>query len=194
MKAKDYNRDDWHDLFEYDEASPSGLVWKVPQYFKGTPNYSRVGKPVGSKYNTKNNSYWAVGLSVDSVRATYLIHRVIWVMKNGAVDPHNDVDHLDGSGLNNAICNLRECSKSDNSRNMRKKVSNKTGVTGVSRHQTKTSDGFRACVINQEGVLLRKFYSVNKYGESNAFDLACKWYKDKLEELDGAGYTERHGS
>lgn len=194
MKANDYNRDDWYDLFEYDETSPSGLVWKVPQYFRGTPNYSRVGKPVGSRTQSNDKSYWAVGLSNDYVRITYLLHRVIWVMKNGSVDPDNDIDHIDGDRLNNKIDNLRECSKSDNSRNLRKKANNTSGVTNVSRQQTKTSDGFRACVINQEGVVLRKFYSVNKYGESNAFDLACKWYKDKLEELDGAGYTERHGS
>lgn len=191
MQAKDYNLD-WGELFEYDETSPSGLIWKAPQYFKGTPNYKRVGTPAGSK-GKGDKGYWSVGLCKHGVRSTYLIHRIIWVIHNASVHPDNDIDHRDGIRGNNLISNLRECSKSRNSRNSKKRLDNTTGVINISRHKTRTGDGFRACVIGLDGVKYRKFYSIDKFGENQAFQIACEWYNEKLEELNGAGYTERHG-
>lgn len=192
MRAKDYTLIDWHSYFEYSEESPSGLVWKIPRLFKGVENYKRVGQPVGSKVITKNNSYWSVGLTVEGVRFTYALHRVIWVMFNGQVDINNDIDHLDGNGLNNNISNLRECTKSVNSRNQRIRIDNKTGTNSIFYEKTRTGEGFRACVVGEDGSKYRKFFSIGKYGE-NARLLAEEWKIDKLQEMGNAGFTERHG-
>lgn len=191
MKPKDYNLD-WSKYFALDEASPSGLVWVIPQYFRGTPNYSRVGQPVGSIGKTKNREYWSVGLSEDWVRSTYLIHRVVWVMINGSVDLGNDIDHIDGNGLNNKISNLRECSKSLNNRNMKKRTDNTSGACGISYQKTRTSEGWKATIVGVDGKKYGKYYSVLKYGDS-AKDLAVEWRIKKMLELDNAGYTETHG-
>lgn len=193
MKAKDYNLD-WSKWFELDEDSPSGLVWKVPQYFRGTPNYTRVGQPVGSILKTKNNEYWTVGLSDNYVRSTYQIHRIIWVMVNGTVEQDNDVDHRDGNGLNNKIDNLREVPKSINSRNSRKRSDNKSGTSCVVYITTRTGSGYQANFYDLERKRHSKFFSESKYGLETSKQLAINWYDLKKEEMDNAGYTSRHGN
>lgn len=193
MKAKDYNLD-WFTLFEINEESPSGLVWKVPQYFRGTPNYKRVGQPVGSIITTKNNSYWSVGLCEQYVRSTYLIHRIIWVMVNGSVDSEKDVDHEDGNGLNNKITNLREVTKAINSRNARKRSDNKSGKSCVVYTKTNTGSGYQANFYDLDRKRHSRFFSESKYGIDESKQLAINWYQLKKEEMNNAGYTSRHGN
>jgi len=60
----------------------------------------------------------------------YLAHRVIWKMNNGDW-PKHQIDHIDGDKLNNRLCNLREASSRENSRNFPLGCNNKTGFFGV---------------------------------------------------------------
>jgi len=193
MKPKNYNKN-WHKLFVYSEESPSGLVWVVPKIYKGKPNYDRIGNPVGYCVPSGNGrKYWVVGLGDGiSGRKTYLIHRIIWVMKNKKVSIKNDIDHIDGNGLNNKIDNLRECSKSINMKNKNMNKNNKTGHIGVSFTKTNTSFGYVACFKDINSKLHRKFFSEKKYGKKEAMKLAVAWRKSKLEELNGAGYTSKN--
>lgn len=189
MKAKDYNRD-WSSLFKIDESSDSGLVWNCPQYFKGTPNYKRVGQKVGSVINGKKNSYWTVGIGGEG---SYLIHRILWVMVNGSVEIENDIDHLDGNGLNNKLKNLRCVPKSINSRNKRKRADNKSGVSSVVYLTTRTSSGYQANFYKCDGSRSSRFYSEFKYGYCESKRLAVEWLESIKQENVNAGYTERHG-
>jgi hypothetical protein len=59
----------------------------------------------------------------------YLAHRLIWLMKQGYW-PYQ-IDHVDHNRSNNAWSNLREVLGQDNQKNMSKKRSNSSGVTGV---------------------------------------------------------------
>jgi len=81
---------------------------------------------------------------------------------------------------------------------MKRNTRNKTGVTGVSI-QTKIQNDkeystFNACAM-VNGRLHTRSFSFNKYGEDEAFRLACEWRKERIKELNeqGAGYTARHG-
>lgn len=58
-------------------------------------------------------------------------HNVIFILKTGAL-PNGVCDHIDGNGLNNAWSNIRDVTIKDNAKNLRRKSSNKSGVTGVS--------------------------------------------------------------
>lgn len=49
-------------------------------------------------------------------------------------DPNIIVDHKNGDTLDNRLCNLRICSRSDNSRNQKIRSDNKSGYKGVSWH------------------------------------------------------------
>ena len=59
----------------------------------------------------------------------YLAHRVIWFMKTGQWP--DQVDHEDHDRSNNRWGNLRDIAGRDNQKNMSKKRSNSSGVTGV---------------------------------------------------------------
>jgi hypothetical protein len=59
-----------------------------------------------------------------------LAHRVIWKMHNKDW-PKYFIDHIDGDKLNNRLCNLREVSAAESSRNLPLKSDNKTGFFGL---------------------------------------------------------------
>lgn len=59
----------------------------------------------------------------------YKGHRVAWAIHHGYW-PEN-IDHINGLKEDNRICNLREASHSQNSKNMKRYSTNTSGVTGV---------------------------------------------------------------
>jgi hypothetical protein len=67
---------------------------------------------------------------------TYLAHRVAWAVFYGAW-PLGEIDHINGNTADNRIDNLRDVSRTVNSRNMPRRADNKSGATGVCRHQSK---------------------------------------------------------
>jgi hypothetical protein len=67
-------------------------------------------------------------VGVDS--SAYQSHRIVWLWHNGYL-PELEIDHINRDRSDNRIENLREVSRLCNSRNTRKKDSNKSGVTGV---------------------------------------------------------------
>lgn len=75
----------------------------------GTYVYTNFGRGVGRK--TKQ-----------------FLHRMLL----GWPDSSNQVDHINGNGLDNRRCNLRICSPSENSRNRRQRSDNTSGYKGVS--------------------------------------------------------------
>lgn len=190
MKAKDYNID-WSIYFRLNPESKSGLSWNVPRYFNGSPNFDRVGSDVGSIAKGKKNSYWTVGLGG---KGSFFIHRIIWVMINGSVDENNDIDHVDGNGLNNKHKNLREVPKTINSRNSRKRSDNKSGKSCVVYITTNTGSGYQGNFYDAERKRYSRFFSESKYGLEKSLELATKWYDLKKEEMNNAGYTSRHGN
>lgn len=61
-----------------------------------------------------------------SKHITVLMHRLISGCADGVIP-----DHKDGDGLNNRRDNLRDASNSQNTRNSRRRVNNKSGIKGV---------------------------------------------------------------
>lgn len=176
MEVNEYDRD-WHSIFQYDEKSPSGLVWKIPRLYNGVLNHDRIGKPVGSL-----REYWSVGLTDEKGgKKIYLVHRIIMTMFRGKLDDEMDVDHVDRNKSNNKIDNLRIVTKSDNMKNKDLRLDNKTGFIGVNREGL----GFRAQFKDVHGKIKRKYFSENKYGDS-ALTMAVQWRMKGLENYDGS--------
>lgn len=127
----------WHEYFTYD-AETGNLIWKErPQeHFGNTQahlawNTKYAVKKAGNKRFGRGLPH-AIGVKLNTVG--YLAHRIIWEMVNGPIPSGMVVDHKDCNPFNNKIDNLRLATKAQNSHNSQLKISNKTGVKGVSIH------------------------------------------------------------
>lgn len=154
-----------------------------------------AGKIAGS---VGEKGYKTICLRVDSVPEYYTVHRLVWLFETG-VWPIQEIDHIDGDKLNNKFSNLREVSKAVNLRNKPSMANNTSGVTGVRfRIITYKDRDYAYWVVTWNDLNTNpktKSFSVNSYGEQEAFRLACEYRKKMIELLNeqGAGYTERHG-
>lgn len=117
----------------------------------------------------------------------YFAHRLAWFLSYGTWPAH-EIDHIDGNPLNNKLENLRDVPKIINQRNARKRKDNRSGLAGVCEiwHPTKywVAQWF-------DGKRKNKWFSVDKYGDAQAKQMAVAYRKARIEEI--GGYTERHG-
>ena len=92
--------------------------------------------------------------------------------------------------------NMHWTTQDKQSRNTRKYSTNTSGVSGVV-WTVNGSGNPRAttCWIDLDGKPRRKSYLVSEYGKEVAFQMACAYRLQMIEELNlqGAGYTEFHG-
>ena len=60
------------------------------------------------------------------------VHRIAWALHHGEY-PLLEIDHINGDGADNRLCNLRLATSSQNNQNRRLSSRNKTGIKGVFR-------------------------------------------------------------
>lgn len=84
-------------------------------------------------------------------------------------------------------------------RNQRKRKDNTSGICGVIRQTStrgdKTYVNWQAVWKDLSGKHRSKSFSVRKYGDKFAFNMARQYREDKIKELNthGAGYAKQHG-
>lgn len=176
-------------IFKYDPSSPSHLSWLV-----STNKRISVGSPVGG---INGEGYYKTRFKGKPI----FVHRLIWEMFNGPIGPEMYIDHIDGNRTNNNILNLRVGSREVNARNYSLRVDNTSGVKGVRRIEEFAANGscylgWKAFWNELDGSYRGKTFGINKYGEDEAFRLACEYREKMIQKLNdqGAGYTERHTS
>jgi hypothetical protein len=103
------------ELFSYDPLT--GILTRLTT--------RHAGKPCGTLFNTGH-----LQVGVDG-RMTG-VHRIAWALHSGQY-PTIEVDHINGDGSDNRLCNLRLATSSQNNQNRRLSTRNKTGVKGVFR-------------------------------------------------------------
>jgi len=174
-KYKKYN---WNDIVEYDPTSPSGLVWKIE--IRVGRSYgvlkNKKGSFVGYTRTHKGKSYYIFKYNYD----IFYAHRVIASLFN-EVSTEMVINHIDGNGLNNTLENLEICTQSKNSilrkQNVNREIKgkNKSGYVGIFYV---LSHGkmpvVRACWSDINGKKISKEFSINKYGEQKALELALE--------------------
>ncbi len=85
-----------------------------------------AGKVAGAVSEANGIRYTQI--SIEAI--LYKAHRLAWLYEYGET-PKQDLDHINGNGLDNRILNLREVTNEMNHRNMKLSRVNKTGVCGV---------------------------------------------------------------
>lgn len=187
-----YPIDEIFKRLEYNEDSPTCLVWKTDS-FGGYHHQSKlITKGTSAGSNPKNN-YCVVPLAGRTLSS----HRVVWILNHGSIQEEMYVDHIAGNKANNKISNLRLVSAKENIRNRSRRTDNKYGFAGVSiNHRKNRTSRWRAFYYDLDGKQIWKCFSISKYGNDEAFRLACEWRSEQIRLLNeqGAGYTERHGT
>ena len=139
-------------------------------------NSRYAGKQAGSAAHCTNTkkTYIVVRHNKYTVKA----HRVAWYIVNGQL-PVGEIDHIDGEGQNNKYVNLRDVSREDNRKNIKRYTSNTSGCTGVTFNRGRWSARIN---VNGERVNLGRF--VHIAGAIKA---------RKKAEIE-YGYHENHGT
>lgn len=81
---------------------------------------------VGASAGCLNGGY----IQISVLNKKYAAHRLAWLYMTGDW-PIDQIDHINGIRDDNRLCNLRECSQSENMMNIPKNKSNKSGIKGV---------------------------------------------------------------
>lgn len=127
----------------------------------------------------KRTGYYVVRLDYK----LYQAHRLVWLLNNQTIDRKLVIDHIDGNKTNNSILNLRQTTKSANGYN-RKENSRDTGV-----YWRETCHGKEAITYHiLDGKRKARSFSVNKYGEDLAWEMACQVRtatQEKMKEFYG---------
>ncbi|KKM84538.1 hypothetical protein LCGC14_1298190 [marine sediment metagenome] len=132
------------------------------------------GKKAGAVAKSHRTSY--VQIKVNG--KLYLAHRLAWVITYGSQP--DQIDHIDGDGLNNRIENIRNVSGSENAKNCRMRKDNSSGYSGVAWN--KKSKKWQA-----SSSVDRK---IRHLGEFHSIDDAVVAVK---EFRKANGFTDRHG-
>jgi hypothetical protein len=69
-------------------------------------------------------------------RKLYFAHRLAWLWMYDEW-PSNQIDHVDGDGLNNSSENLRESNQTQNLGNLGRRIKGASGFKGVTRRETR---------------------------------------------------------
>ena len=185
---------DWHEHFYYDESSPSCLRWKNDR--RSGKSYSVVHQEANSCAGSMDDEgYWRVKVEHKS----YQVHRIIYeLLSCESIGKGLEIDHQDRCRSNNRFENLALVSKTVNLQNKSMYANNTSGTTGV-RFAEKIISGKLytswLAIWREDGRHKEKWFSCNKYGDDQAFQLACEYRAKMIAELNaqGAGYTSTHG-
>lgn len=177
--------------FYYDSTSPSFLRWKAKY---NTSSKVKIGDVAGTC--DLDDFYWRINALGDHFKA----HRIIWTLFNGSCPDGLHIDHIDGNPSNNDIGNLRVVIPRHNMHNKSMNKNNTSGTTGVSYSERTQPSGlffskYTAHMYVPNVGKRSKSFSIQKYGEQLAFELACEQRDLMIQFLNenGADYTDRHG-
>lgn len=150
-------------------------------YFVGTDGvYSeKWGYMKKLKEGINSCGYYTVCFHKDSKQYTKKVHRLIAKMFIPNPDNLPQVDHINRNKIDNRLENLRWVSHRDNDRNRGICIRNTSGKQGVSFD--KTHNSWAAHWSDNQGKLKRKPFSVKKYGDTQAKQLAIDYRKKMVD-------------
>lgn len=185
--------DEISSLFYYDETSPSCLRYKRENACLGGKNKRYAGDVAG----VLTQGYWRVTFKNKLIS----VHRVIYLLFNKIIDSDLVINHINNNSQDNKISNLEQVSTAINNR--RKNIHKKEIPSGVmrevnfSKYKDKIYGPFECWTSHSyrlDGTTVRARFSIKKYGEEGAKELAIAHKLEQLSILNaqGAGYSEEH--
>lgn len=99
------------------------FYWKIKPIFSTV----KIGEEAGGISGGSKGKYWRLNLNGRVLQG----HRVAWMLHYGEDPGQLLVDHINGDGLDNRICNLRLATPRENGLNRKTYVNNTTGHRGV---------------------------------------------------------------
>lgn len=160
-----------NEIFRYDPDTGK-IYWKVK------PS-KRVNINVGDEAGSLSHDNWNTYRQIKIDGKLYFAHRIVWLLHYG-VWPDDQVDHVDGDGLNNRVENLRDVTNQDNAKNQRMRRNNTSGITGV----------FWSKSRNKWVAQIRINGKRNHIGRFDDKAEAAEVYR---KTADALGFTDRHG-
>lgn len=145
-------------------------------HWKFSPRHGFTGRKAGYKWTSKDSRTEYVHITIDRVEVK--AHRAAWAIHYGEW-PSVDVDHINGSGSDNRIKNLRLAQDSQNQSNVRIRLDNTSGVKGVSWH--KRIKKWAATIQKTDGGILKRYH----LGYFDCIEDAGYAVRAKREELHG---------
>lgn len=176
------------DHFYYCSESVSGLRWKRDNGSNNPMTKRSVGDIAGTPH--KNKAGTIENYQVRLYGSHLSTHRIVWVLCGNTLETGMVIDHIDGDVSNNNISNLQQVTPLENTLNRRLGKNNVSGINGV---QYNLLSGYKYWVtsyVNQEGIPRLKYFSVLKYGEEQAKQLAVE-FRQEYEKT--RNFSERHG-
>lgn len=107
--------------------------------------------------------YPRVVLSINGTQRRVYVHRLVWESFNGAIQPHMQIDHIDGNAWNARLSNLRKVTASENTRFSQERKRQLEAQHGASQGQYVVHGDFCACGAlreyrrDEDGNLTRKY-------------------------------------
>lgn len=119
-------------------------------------NTSHAGKPAGTIKKSRTREYVQICLN----RKLHHAHRLAWLHHHGEW-PANNIDHINGDGLDNRIANLRDVTQSQNCANAQISRNNAVGLKGV--HWNKRRNRFTATIrVRRRSLFLGNYDSAEE--------------------------------
>jgi hypothetical protein len=166
---KTLNQNDLKELLDYDPDS-GVFTWLVSR------SNVRAGVEAGCVHTDHHGKTYR---HIRLFGKLYLAHRLAWLYVHGEFPP-DDIDHMDGDGLNNKLDNLRAITHAENGKNKRMHKNNSSGYPGVSWHKR---DQKWHAQISINGKKKHIGYFDNIEDAAAAYQSAAK----------AAGYHDNHG-
>jgi hypothetical protein len=115
-----YTLEQLREKFEYDPVTGNvfGLNWGSSRKRKLLTSLSELG-------------YYRVLVVINGKQKALLLHRVGYELHTNTLLGTFVIDHIDHNKLNNKFSNLRRVTRLENNRNLGKRTTNTSGVSGV---------------------------------------------------------------
>lgn len=160
------------ELLTYEECSTFFQLDEEFPYLR-YPNTSSI-KPGQLVLRRKPRPYALVKIGDSNVSVT----RVIWVLYNKKDLPIDlVVDHIDSDNTNDHPTNLQALTQEQNIR--KSKFASKTGFVGVTLDIGRSARYVASWTVDNKQY--SKSFGIGKYGEENAFKMACE-YRELMQQ------------